>query len=191
VAALSGLTGSEDSVHEIVVESERAQTSSAIARVVSQDWKLPPDLLVSFEQEGHSNRVRVPLGADGSARAEDLAPGHYRLFAIAPPALHCEMTDAEIEADAVADLGTLALDPPGRLDLSRLASDASFEVWLEPKEGQSRFCWRGAGGSAEPLELFAGSYTLVRILEGGKALPSPFEMLSRGLVVIDADLKPH
>jgi hypothetical protein len=184
VAALSGVIPSGDAVHEIRVEPERSQTCSAIARLASPHWPLPADLLVSFEQEGHSSRVRVPLGTDSSARAEDLAPGRYRVFALAAPALQCELAVAELEAGQVVDLGTLAVDPPGSLDLSHLAADASVEVWLEPQDGESRFCWRGAGGAAEPLELFAGSYTLVRILEGGKGLILPFEMLSRGLVVI-------
>jgi RNA polymerase sigma factor (sigma-70 family) len=187
VAALRGVSASDTDVYEIAVEPERSQTSGVIARLAAPDWTLPADLLVSFEQEGHSNRVRVGLGADSSARADDLAPGRYRVFALAPPALQSEIAVAELGAGQVVDLGTLAVDPPGGLDLSRLAADASFEVWLEPKEGEPRFCWRGAGGAAQPLALFPGHYALLRASEGSNPTPLRFEMLSRGLVVIDAE----
>ncbi len=191
VASLKGVSPSDTDVYEIAVETELAQTGDVIARLAAPQWTLPADLLVSFEQEGHSNRVRVPLEADSIARADDLAPGRYHVFAIAPPALQSELAVTELEAGKHVDLGTLAVDPPGSLDLSRLAADVMCEVWLEPDAGPARFCWRGAGGSAQPLELFPGSYTLVRLLEGGRALTLPFELLSGGLVVIDAEFNVH
>jgi RNA polymerase sigma-70 factor (ECF subfamily) len=186
VASLGGLSPSDEALHELEVDAQ-PQLGDLRVRVVTRGWTLPPDLLLSIEQEDRSSRVRVPLAADSSARAEQLAPGRYRVLALAPPSLMRELGAAEVEAGSLADLGDLELEPPGRLDVSQLPAETPLEVWLEVDEGKPRLAWRGAGGGADPIALLAGRYFLARGPSDTDELH--FEMLPSGLVVIDADFK--
>jgi RNA polymerase sigma factor (sigma-70 family) len=190
VAALTGLSGSDEVVHEIVVEREPSAQCGLQVRIVARGFELPDGLLAVVEQANRINRMRIPLGPDGAVSADDLTPGGYTLLVVGPGALQRELATFEVAAGEVADLGQLELDPVGRLDLSRLAAEPMLEVWLEIEGKLPRRCWGGDGGSVEPLLLFEGRYTLVRDPLSAAPKNLVFEMRAGGLVSIAPDFSP-
>lgn len=187
VASLTGLVGSDEQVHEVVVERATNLLGGLSARVVAHGFELPAQLLALIEQSDRVHRVRLPLSPEGEVRASDLTPGSYTLLVIGPSALQCELASVDLEAGEVEELGTFELEPPGRLDLSRVDAETVLEVWLEPEGGTRRRCWSGTGGGSEPLTLFPGRYALVR--DPGSSAPRglTFDMAADGLVQIAPD----
>jgi hypothetical protein len=94
---------------------------------------------------------------------------------------------AELTEGTALDLGTLALEAPGQLELSRLGSAEALELWLEPNDCPPLACWRGPGGRDQPLSIWPGSYRLTRAAGSEAREDLRFEMTPGGRVEVGAD----
>lgn len=183
-ASASDLIPSYEAVHEIAVDPAPAGTGSVRARFAARGCELPTDFVVLLDPGERSRATRTALGLGGVLEIDGLAPGTYSLFGEGAQAWITEVGTVEVTAGRATDLGTRELDPPGRLDLSRLPAELMVQVWLNAHHGGPRLRWSGTKTEAESLHLLPGRYLLRRV-EAPNELS--FEVTSGALIEIGAD----
>jgi hypothetical protein len=170
-------------VREIAVDPAPGAKVALKARFAPRGFELPADFVAVLDPGERDRATRLALGPGATLQVDDLVPGTYWLYGEGAQALITEVRSVEIAPGGAADLGAFELDPPGRLDLSRLPADQLVQVWRDAEDGGPRFRWSGKRSEAESLSLLPGRYVLRRV----GAPEVGFEMPSGGLVEVGAD----